>query len=30
MVNHEKALARLEAVTGGPLVGMIEERKPKP
>lgn len=29
MVNHEKALARLEAVTGGPLGGMIEERKPK-
>ena len=30
MVNHEKALARLEAVTGGPLGGTIEERKPKP
>ncbi len=30
MVNHEKALARLEAVTGGPLGGMMEERKPKP
>ena len=30
MVNHEKALARLEAVTGGPLSGMTEERKPKP
>lgn len=29
MVNHEKALARLEAVTGGPLGGMTEERKPK-
>jgi outer membrane protein TolC len=29
MVNHEKALARLEAATGGPLGGMIEERKPK-
>jgi outer membrane protein TolC len=29
MVNHEKALARLEAVTGGPLSGMTEERKPK-
>ena len=29
MVSHEKALARLEAVTGGPLVGMMEERKPK-
>ncbi|MBS0166493.1 TolC family protein [Nitrospira sp. CMX1] len=27
MVNHEKALARLEAVTGGPLDG--SERKPK-
>jgi outer membrane protein, heavy metal efflux system len=30
MVNHEKALARLEAVTGGSLGGMMEERKPKP
>jgi outer membrane protein, heavy metal efflux system len=29
MVNHEKALARLEAVTGGPLSGTTEERKPK-
>jgi len=29
MVSHEKALARLEAVTGGPLSGMTEERKPK-
>ena len=28
MVNHEKALARLEAVTGGPLVGPLVERKP--
>ena len=28
MVNHEKALARLEAVTGGPLSGGILERKP--
>lgn len=27
MVNHEKALARLEAVTGGPLDGL--ERKPR-
>lgn len=30
MVNHEKALARLEAATGGALAGTIEERKPKP
>lgn len=29
MVNHEKALARLEAATGGPLGGTFEERKPK-
>jgi outer membrane protein, heavy metal efflux system len=28
MVNHEKALARLEAVTGGPLTGPQSERKP--
>lgn len=28
MVNHEKALARLEAVTGGPLGGPLSERKP--
>lgn len=28
MVNHEKALARLEAVTGGPLDGPLSERKP--
>ena len=28
MVNHEKALARLEAVTGGPLAGPLSERKP--
>lgn len=28
MVNHEKALARLEAVTGGPLIGPLPERKP--
>ncbi|MBS0159906.1 MAG: TolC family protein [Nitrospira sp.] len=28
MVNHEKALARLEAVTGGPLSGGRTERKP--
>jgi len=28
MVNHEKALARLEAVTGGPLSGPQLERKP--
>ena len=28
MVNHEKALARLEAVTGGPLTGSQTERKP--
>ena len=27
MVNHEKALARLEAVTGGPLSGQSPERK---
>jgi len=26
MVNHERALARLEAVTGGPLEGMKSER----
>lgn len=30
MVNHEKALARLEAVTGGPLGGPLSERKPEP
>ena len=29
MVNHEKALARLEAVTGGPLGGPQSERKPR-
>jgi outer membrane protein, heavy metal efflux system len=28
MVSHEKALARLEAVTGGPLGGPLSERKP--
>lgn len=28
MVNHEKALARLEAVTGEPLGGVESERKP--
>ena len=28
MVNHEKALARLEAVTGGSLGGVVSERKP--
>ncbi len=28
MVNHEKALARLEAVTGGPLGGPMSDRKP--
>ena len=28
MVNHEKALARLEAVTGGPFGGSMPERKP--
>ncbi|HEY6973223.1 MAG TPA: TolC family protein [Nitrospiraceae bacterium] len=28
MVNHEKALARLEAVTGGPLGSPLPERKP--
>lgn len=27
MVNHEKALARLEAVTGRPLIGGVLERK---
>ena len=26
MVSHEKALARLEAVTGGPLTGVVQER----
>ncbi len=25
MVNHERALARLEAVTGGPLTGIVQE-----
>ncbi len=30
MVNHEKALARLEAVIGGPLAGPPPERKPNP
>jgi cobalt-zinc-cadmium efflux system outer membrane protein len=30
MVNHEKALARLEAVTGGSLTGPQSERKPGP
>ncbi len=29
MVNHEKALARLEAVTGGPLEASLAERKPR-
>jgi cobalt-zinc-cadmium efflux system outer membrane protein len=28
MVSHERAVARLEAVTGGPLGGSIPERKP--
>lgn len=28
IVSHEKALARLEAVTGGPLIGPLPERKP--
>lgn len=28
MVSHERAVARLEAVTGGPLSPMREERKP--
>ena len=28
MVSHEKAVARLEAVTGGPLGGPLSERKP--
>ena len=27
IVSHEKALARLEAVTGGPLDGLLQERK---
>ncbi|MEQ1679608.1 MAG: TolC family protein [Nitrospira sp.] len=26
MVSHEKALARLEAATGGPLTGVVQER----
>jgi outer membrane protein, heavy metal efflux system len=26
MVSHEKALARLEALTGGPLTGVVQER----
>jgi len=30
MVNHERAVARLEAVTGGPLSPMKQERKPGP
>lgn len=30
MVNHERAVARLEAVTGGPLSPIQEERKPEP
>jgi outer membrane protein TolC len=30
MVNHEKALARLEAATGGPLAGTIGGREPAP
>ncbi|MBI4400842.1 MAG: TolC family protein [Nitrospirae bacterium] len=30
MVAHEKAVARLEAVTGGPLAAKLEERKPTP
>jgi hypothetical protein len=25
MVSHEKALARLEAITGGPLTGVVRE-----
>jgi outer membrane protein TolC len=28
MVSHERAVARLEAVTGGPLGGPLSERKP--
>ncbi len=30
MVAHEKAVARLEAVTGGPLTAKLEERGPTP
>lgn len=30
MVNHERAIARLEAVTGGALSPTTEERKPEP
>ncbi len=30
MVAHEKSVARLEAVTGGPLAAKLEERKPTP
>ena len=30
MVSHERAVARLEAVTGGPLSPIQEERKPAP
>jgi outer membrane protein TolC len=30
MVNHEKALARLEAATGEPLAGTIGGRTPAP
>lgn len=30
MVSHERAVARLEAVTGGPLSPMKQERKPGP
>ncbi len=30
MVAHEKAVARLEAVTGGPLTARLEERGPVP
>lgn len=28
MVSHEKALARLEAITGGPLTGIVKEGTP--
>ena len=30
MVNHERAVARLETVTGGSLSPVKEERKPQP
>jgi outer membrane protein TolC len=30
MVAHEKAVARLEAATGGPLAAKLEERRPAP